>query len=275
MPGAIILSAALALAAHDHEPGLQQLQKRLSSDGYSISEYIGDPRFEIYEPRNGRAIDYSDTTEFWYLKNDSIEKCADFAHWQGMWLEKAEKEYGVPPEYIVSELRLETRLGHYLGEHPAINSLISKYLHRQGSSREFYYGEIKALLRDYKYFASDIFELPGSSSGAIGIMQFTPYFRRFDGDGRFDPFTMPDAIGSAANYLSRNGFRGDPRKAVYRYNPNDPYYAKAVTAHAEILKEKMKRREAEFMKSLKPLNRIMPKGVQMRMPQKSSIKSRH
>lgn len=62
-----------------------------------------------------------------------------------------------------------------------------------------------------------------SSAGAIGWTQFMPAtWRQYgvdaDGDGRRDPMSAPDAIHSAANYLSALGAPRDWRRALYGYN---------------------------------------------------------
>lgn len=44
-----------------------------------------------------------------------------------------------------------------------------------------------------------------------------------DQDGKADPFSLADAIASAANYLSVHGFNKDPRKAIWHYNHADWY----------------------------------------------------
>lgn len=67
-----------------------------------------------------------------------------------------------------------------------------------------------------------------SSKGALGHMQFMPktwedFGIDADQDGKADPFSLADAIASAANYLSVHGFNKDPRKAIWHYNHADWY----------------------------------------------------
>lgn len=99
-----------------------------------------------------------------------------------------------------------------------------------------------------------------SSVGAIGHMQFMPatwvgwkyniggglvsvdytnlslikkgggYGVDADGDGKADPYSLADAIHSAANYLSANNFKKDPYKAIFTYNNADWYVKKVMTA---------------------------------------------
>ena len=71
-----------------------------------------------------------------------------------------------------------------------------------------------------------------SSAGAMGPMQFTPptwvdYGKDGDGDGEADILSVPDAIHSAANMLSKNGATESSegmKKAILRYNAAEWYY---------------------------------------------------
>lgn len=107
-----------------------------------------------------------------------------------------------------------------------------------------------------------------SSVGAIGHMQFMPatwvgwkyniggglvsdslditnlgtikigggYGVDANGDGKADPWDIEDAIYSAANYLSKNGFNKNPRAAVKMYNHAD-WYVDKVMALIELYKK--------------------------------------
>jgi hypothetical protein len=71
-----------------------------------------------------------------------------------------------------------------------------------------------------------------SYMGATGPMQFLPStWRRYgvdgNGDGYADIYNVEDAIFSAANYLRACGYP-DIRKALWGYNPSNPYYNKVV-----------------------------------------------
>lgn len=68
-----------------------------------------------------------------------------------------------------------------------------------------------------------------SSAGALGPMQFMPgtwayYGVDADGDGKADPFSLADAIYSAANYLSASGAaEGNIKQALFAYNHSIDY----------------------------------------------------
>lgn len=67
-----------------------------------------------------------------------------------------------------------------------------------------------------------------SSVGAIGHMQFMPstfdyYAIDGNGDGRISAWNLQDSIFTAANYLSKSGYKKDVRKAIWHYNHADWY----------------------------------------------------
>ncbi|MBM4765460.1 lytic murein transglycosylase [Bacillus sp. B15-48] len=78
-----------------------------------------------------------------------------------------------------------------------------------------------------------------STAGAIGHMQFMPatfaaYGVDGDGDGVISPWSLPDAIFSAANYLSISGYSKDVRKAIWHYNHAEWYIDKVLATAAGI-----------------------------------------
>lgn len=79
-----------------------------------------------------------------------------------------------------------------------------------------------------------------SSAGAVGHMQFLPStFKAYavdgDGDGITSPWSVSDAIYTAANYLASNGFKNDPRGAIWCYNHAD-WYVNDVIQTAAIIR---------------------------------------
>lgn len=234
---------------------VSNLQTRLKRDGHDISQYLGDSRFEIYRFKGGgKATNYADTTQSWYMKADSIEKCADFIDEYYYWLKKVEDEFGPSPEHITSQLQLETNRGQYTGERPVINSLISVYLHRPSRRNEFYkymkdFFDLVDDTTDNIILPKDIFEIKGSWAGAHGVAQMMPSILKkygkisdFEGDSLFDPMNIPDAIGFVGRYLSDNGFERNKLGAIQRYNQGDPFYGSSIGKHTEKLTKIMEKR---------------------------------
>ena len=127
-------------------------------------------------------------------------------------LERAEREYGVPPEYVVAIIGVETFYGRNTGRWrvaDALTTLAFDYPPRA----EFFRGELEQFLLLARELGVDVFSLRGSYAGAIGIPQFMPgSYRRFavdfDGDGVANlRLSAADAIGSVANFLVKHGWK--------------------------------------------------------------------
>ena len=128
-------------------------------------------------------------------------------------LEAVGAAYGVQPRFIVALWGVETRYGKYTGGFPVIASLATlAYDARRGS---FFRRQLLDALSiiDGGHIAAT--QMTGSWAGAMGQNQFMPSsFLDFavdhDGDGRKDIWaTAADVFASTANYLARQGWRGD------------------------------------------------------------------
>jgi membrane-bound lytic murein transglycosylase B len=127
-------------------------------------------------------------------------------------LERAEREYGVPAEYIVAIIGIETLYGRNAGRWrviDALSTLAFDYPPRASFFRE-QLAQYLLLARDEDM---DVFSTLGSYAGAFGIPQFMPgsarrYAVDFDGSGTIDLRESPvDALGSVANFLARHGWQ--------------------------------------------------------------------
>ncbi|MEO8345562.1 MAG: lytic murein transglycosylase B [Betaproteobacteria bacterium] len=124
-------------------------------------------------------------------------------------LARAEKEYGVPPEFIVAILGIETIYGRNTGSHRVIDALATLAFDYPRRAPYF-----RAELREYLLLAQEQGWSPlnptGSFAGAMGTPQFMPgsyrqYAVDFDGDGRIDLWhNNVDVIGSVGNYFARH-----------------------------------------------------------------------
>jgi membrane-bound lytic murein transglycosylase B len=127
-------------------------------------------------------------------------------------LERAEAQYGVPPEIIVALIGVETYYGKNRGRYRVVDALTTLMLGYPPRAA-FFRRELEEYLLLSREVALPVLTVQGSYAGAIGIPQFIPSsYRRyavdFDGDGRRDLIDNPiDAIGSVANFLARHGWR--------------------------------------------------------------------
>ncbi len=140
-------------------------------------------------------------------------------------LRRAEKEFGVPKEIIVSILGVETRYGKIMGSYRVIDSLTTLGLDYPRRSAFFKDELIKFFLLTRENNL-DIYSIKGSYAGAMGYGQFISssyraYAVDFDGDNDIDLFnSVDDAIGSIANYLKVHGWKKNG-KIVTKSSPNN------------------------------------------------------
>ncbi|MBY0474853.1 MAG: lytic murein transglycosylase [Nitrosomonas sp.] len=125
-------------------------------------------------------------------------------------LERIQLETGIPAQYLISFWGLETNYGGYFGDWSVTDSLATLACDPRRSA--FFTQELLNAMRILD--AGDISHerMIGSWAGAMGHMQFMPstflsYAKDVDGDGRRDLWgSIPDAMGSAANFLRQLGW---------------------------------------------------------------------
>ena len=129
-------------------------------------------------------------------------------------LKRAQKKYGVAPEYVVAIIGVETFYGRHTGNWrvvEALTTLAFDYPPRAG----FFRNELEQYLLFARAAGVDVFSVKGSYAGAIGLPQFMPSSTRayavdFDGNGRIDlQKGRVDSIGSVANFLKVHGWQRD------------------------------------------------------------------
>jgi len=204
-----------------------------------------------------------------FLKPEMIEGARTYLAENGDSLDEVRIKYGVPKEIVVSILLVETRLGEYVGERYAFNTLASMALctdlemirpylsdglltpaneeyarRRLREKSDWAYNELRALIVYAGKVGRDPLGIPGSFYGAIGLCQFMPshavnYGVDADRDGRVDLFSRTDAYHSIGNYLRVHGWksgmsRAKKHKVIRAYNPSNTY-ANTILAVADKL----------------------------------------
>ena len=126
-----------------------------------------------------------------------------------------EARYKVPRHILTSIWGLETAYGKIMGTFNPVDALATFAF--EGRRTSFGENQLYALLDLLKSGAVRQDQLIGSWAGAMGMTQFIPatfrdYAVDFDGDGNKDLWNNEaDALGSAAHYLARHGWRwGEP-----------------------------------------------------------------
>ena len=128
-------------------------------------------------------------------------------------LDRAEREYGVPPEIVVGIVGVETIYGQNTGNFRVIDALVTLAFNfppshpRAAERSQYFLGELEQFLTQQHRAGTDPLEPLGSYAGAMGMPQFMPTSRAkfavdFDGDGVIDlNRSTADVIGSVANYF--------------------------------------------------------------------------
>ena len=150
-----------------------------------------------------------------FLDERHIGAGVEFARSHRDALKRATRQYGVPEEYILGILAVETSFGSYVGNHRVLDALTTLGFDyaRRG---DYFRDELENFLLMSRDEGMDPGEPMGSFAGAMGLGQFMPgsflqWAVDFNGDGRRDLWNPEDAIGSVANYFAQHGWQpGQP-----------------------------------------------------------------
>ncbi|WP_295488617.1 lytic murein transglycosylase B [uncultured Pseudomonas sp.] len=175
-----------------------------------------------------------------FISDARIARGVDFWRQHEAVLARAEQEYGVPAQYIVSIIGVETFFGRNTGNYRVIDAL-STLGFDYPPRADFFRKELREFLLLAREEQLDPLTLKGSYAGAMGLPQFMPssfrnYAVDFDHDGHINIWTNPDdAIGSVASYFKRHGWvAGEP--VVSRAEVSGPRLDEGVTQGIEPVK---------------------------------------
>ena len=199
------------------------IDQLVRDDGFSrasLRRWLGDAR---YQPKIVEAMQRPLLAPpKWYeyapriVSEERIGAGVEFWRAHEPALDRAEAEFGVPPEIVVAIIGVETFYGRNTGSYRVIDALATLAFDYPRRAPYF-----RNELREFLLFARDEKLSPlvprGSFAGAMGLPQFMPgslrrYAVDFDGDGRIDLWgSGDDVIGSVANYFARHDWaRGQP-----------------------------------------------------------------
>lgn len=219
-----ILSASCQAQQH---PGIEEFVARAAAeyqlDSEEIVQLLHDARFKqsIVD-----AISRPAESKPWhqyrpiFMTDERIRGGVDFWREHEPLVQQAAERYDVDPQIIVAIIGVETFYGRITGSYRVLDALatLSFYYPDTGNDRsDFFSRELMQFLLLGSEEGLPLREVTGSYAGAMGLGQFMPssyreYSVDLDGDGRRDLWSsMPDIIGSVANYLSRHGWQeGQP-----------------------------------------------------------------
>jgi membrane-bound lytic murein transglycosylase B len=222
-----LVSALSASCLAQPHPGVEAFAARAAEeyglDQQQVLDLLQDARFKqsIVD-----AISRPAEAKPWYeyrpifITEKRIRGGVEFWDEQEALIAQASERFGVDPQYIVAIIGVETFYGGNTGGYRVLDALATLSFHYPdtGNDRsDFFSRELMQFLLLGQEEGLPLREVSGSYAGAMGLGQFIPssyreYAVDLDGDGRRDLWSsMPDVIGSVANYLHRHDWQpGQP-----------------------------------------------------------------
>ncbi|MCX7059650.1 MAG: lytic murein transglycosylase B [Gammaproteobacteria bacterium] len=237
----LALFAGSAHADYEHHPKAPLLLDTLRDDyGFSAADLevvkaalkdakklpqLIDKELNNKEAPKPKADELADVLPDWdnyrpiHVNPKNIANGVAYLREHAAWFAKAEAEFGVPPTVIAAVMGVETKYGAYTGKFRVLDALATQGFDHPRRS-PFFFAELTEFFALARDSARDPGSLLGSYAGAMGYAQFMPSNYRwlaldYDGDGRRDLWSAPDAIGSIAHYLTRY----DPKRSWQRGEP--------------------------------------------------------
>jgi membrane-bound lytic murein transglycosylase B len=153
-----------------------------------------------------------------FITSRHINAGVAFYHKNRHALERAERQFGVPKEYIMGILGVETIFGGNVGKNRAIDALTTMAFKNRRRGR-YFASELESYLLMTRSARLNPLTPKASYAGALGLSQFMPsnikkYGVDFDGDGGVNLWKPADAIASIAKYFKGHGWRTGEMVAV-------------------------------------------------------------
>ena len=153
-----------------------------------------------------------------------------------------ESKYKIEKELLLALMGIETNFGTYVGKMDILSSLATLSFDKRRS--EFFSNELLILLRLIENNKIDYKTLYGSWAGAFGFFQFMPstmknYAIDYDKNNYIDLKNNNDAYASAANYLSKIGWKDD-QPCFYKIDLSKEIPKEYLNVSAKKLHDKKK-----------------------------------
>jgi membrane-bound lytic murein transglycosylase B len=155
-----------------------------------------------------------------FMNPERISEGVTFYRQHHALLDQVGQQYGVPPQFIVAIIGVETDYGNNTGSYRVLDALATLAFHYLPRAK-YFRSELKTLLElPTNKLPGSIPDIYGSYAGAEGLAQFMPSsIRDFavdaDGDGHINLMaSLPDAFASIANYFREHGWQSGQPVAV-------------------------------------------------------------
>ncbi|MEM1080654.1 MAG: lytic murein transglycosylase B [Pseudomonadota bacterium] len=217
-PVLVLLTSAASAESH---PGSEAFIDRVVEEYGLDEEYVRNTlNAAEYQQSIIDAITRPAESKPWheyrpiFLGQARIDGGVEFWRANQSLIDQIVQEMGVPPEIIMAIVGVETRYGMITGSFRVLDALttLGFYYPRRA---EFFSRELGKYFQLAEEENLELTEVKGSYAGAMGIGQFIPssyraYAVDFDDSGTRDLWrSLPDALGSVANYLKVHGWQAD------------------------------------------------------------------
>ena len=228
---------------------------KISFKKYALSKNVSESTFDkvmknakylpkVIEYDRYQPEFYEDTLTY-ILKRTSkskVDKGIILYKKNSSFIDLVDNEYEVEKELLLSLMGIETNFGKYLGKMDIISSLSTLSFDKRRS--EFFTRELITLLQLVENNIIDHNLMYGSWAGAYGNFQFMPstiknYAIDKDKDDQINLISIKDSFASAANYLSKIGWKkNNPCFVEINLFENTPNYL--LNTSAKKIKNKKK-----------------------------------
>ncbi|MDC0333379.1 lytic murein transglycosylase [Candidatus Pelagibacter sp.] len=196
-------------------------------------------KYDRYQP------EFYEDTKTYISKRTSkkkVSKGIDFYKDNLKLINTIETKYKIEKELLLALMGIETNFGTYVGKMDILSSLATLSFDKRRS--DFFSNELLILLNLIEKDQIDYKTLYGSWAGAFGFFQFMPstmknYAIDYDNNNYIDLKNNNDAYASAANYLSKIGWKDD-QPCFYKINLSKEIPKKYLNVSAKNLHDKKK-----------------------------------
>ena len=196
-------------------------------------------KYDRYQPEF-----YEDTKTYISKRTSSnkVSKGVKFYKNNNNLIDEVSMHYNIEKELLLALMGIETNFGTYVGKMDILSSLATLSFDQRRS--EFFTDELLTLLKLIEDNHIDYKTLYGSWAGAFGFFQFMPstmknYAIDYDNNNSINLKDNNDAYASAANYLSKIGWKDD-QPCFYKINLSENIPKKFLNVSAKKLHNKNK-----------------------------------
>jgi len=210
--------AAIATGASASHPGADAFARQLAEDDGLDIEYVRSTIAGAeYQQSIIDAITRPAEGKPWheyrkiFVRDTRIDGGVEFWRANQALFERVASEFQVPAEFIVAIVGVETNYGLNTGSYRVLDALVTLGFYYPRRSA-FFSRELAEFFQLSREESLPLEEVKGSYAGAMGLGQFIPssyraYAVDFDDSGSRDLWrSLPDALGSVANYLKVHGW---------------------------------------------------------------------